>query len=127
MALDGLEGSLQARFKGRGKVSLVRYADDFVITGATQTRLEDEIKPLVAQFLKERGLALSEEKTRIVHIDERFDLLGFNFRNYHGKRLITPAKASIAAVKEKVRAIGKAGRSLPQDALIRQLNPVIRG
>jgi RNA-directed DNA polymerase len=127
MALDGLERLLQARFKGHGKVNLIRYADDFVITGATQALLADEAKPLVAQFLKERGLELSEEKTRIVHIDQGFDFLGFNFRKYHGTLLITPAKASITAVKEKVRTICKAGGSLPQDAVIRRLNPVIRG
>jgi RNA-directed DNA polymerase len=126
-ALDGLEGLLLGRFKGRYKVNLVRYADDFVITGASQGLLEEEVKPLVAQFLKERGLALSEAKTRIVHIDKGFDFLGFNFRKYHGKLLIKPAKASIAAVKDKIKALCKASGSLPQDVLIRQLNPIIRG
>jgi RNA-directed DNA polymerase len=127
MALDGLEGLLQAHFKGRHKVNLIRYCDDFIITGATPSLLENEVKPRVVQFLKERGLELSEEKTRIVHIDEGFDFLGFNFRKYHGKLLIKPAKASIAAVKDKIRAIFEASGSLPQDALIRQLNPIIRG
>ena len=127
MALDGLEGRLQRRFKGHHKVNLVRFADDFVITGATRALLEDEVKPLVVQFLAERGLELSEEKTRIVHIDQGFDFLGFNVRKYNGKLLIKPAKSSIAAVKEKVRGIAKAGVSLPQDALIRRLNPAIRG
>ena len=127
MALDGLEWRLRERFKGRHKVNLVRYADDFIITGASRALLEDEVKPLVAQFLKERGLVLSEAKTHIVHIDEGFDFLGFNFRKYHGKLLIKPTKASIAAVKGKIRAILKTGGSLPQEALIRRLNPIIRG
>jgi RNA-directed DNA polymerase len=127
MALDGLERLLSERLKRRHKVNLVRYADDFVITGATQEVLQDEVKPLVVQFLKERGLELSEEKTRIVHIDAGFDFLGFSFRKYHGKLLIKPAKSSIAAVKGKIRAIIKAGGSLPQDALIRRLSPIIRG
>jgi RNA-directed DNA polymerase len=127
MALDGLEARLQARFQGRHKVNLVRYADDFVITGASATLLADEVKPLVQQFLTERGLALSEAKTHIVHIDDGFDFLGFNLRKYRGKLLVTPAKPSIAAVKEKVRGILKTGTSLTQDALIRRLNPVIRG
>ena len=124
-ALDGLERLLQVRFKGRYKVNLVRYADDFIITGASQGLLEEEVKPLVVQFLKDRGLELSEAKTRIVHIDEGFDFLGFNFRKYHGKLLIKPAKASVAAVKDKIQSIFKASGSLPQDALIRQLNPII--
>ena len=81
----------------------------------------------MVQFLKERGLELAEEKTRIVHIDQGFDFLGFNVRKYNGKLLIKPATSSIAAVKEKVRGIFKAGSSLPQDPLIRRLNPVIRG
>lgn len=106
---------------------MVRYADDFVITGASQALLEDEVKPLGVQFLAERGLELAEEKTRIVHIDQGFDFLGFNLRKYNGKLLIKPANSSIAAVKDKVREILRTGRSLPQDVLIRRLHPVIRG
>ena len=101
MALDGLQSRLLRRFKGQS-VYLVRYADDFIVTGMTQAVLADEVKPLVKEFLKERGLELAEEKTRIVHIAHGFDFLGFNFRKYHGKLLIKPAKASIAAVKGKV-------------------------
>ena len=127
MALGGLEQRLRARFHARDKVSLVRYADDFIITGASSTLLADEVKPLVQQFLKKRGLELSEAKTRIVHIDDGVDFLGFNLRKYPGKLLITPAKPSIAAVKEKVRTILETGGSLSQDVLIRRLNPVIRG
>ncbi|MBK1702598.1 group II intron reverse transcriptase/maturase [Thiococcus pfennigii] len=127
MALDGLAQRLRARFQPRHKVQLVRYADDFIITGTSTALLADEVKPLVQQFLKERGLELSEAKTRIVHIDDGFDFLGFNLRKYHGKLLIKPAKPSIAAVKEKVRIIFRTGASLPQDVLIERLNPVIRG
>ena len=69
IALDGLAERLKTHFKGRYKVNLVRYADDFIITGVSQTLLEEEVKPLVVQFLTERGLELAEEKTRIVRID----------------------------------------------------------
>jgi RNA-directed DNA polymerase len=106
---------------------LVRYADDFVITGVSREMLDDEVQPLVTQFLAERGLELSEEKTRIVHIDQGFDFLGFNVRKYSGKLLITPAKSSISAVKEKVQELFKTGRGLSQGVLIQRLNPVIRG
>ncbi len=68
MALDGLEQRLRAQFHARDKVNLVRYADDFIITGASSTLLADEVKPLVQQFLMERDLELSEAKPRIVHI-----------------------------------------------------------
>jgi RNA-directed DNA polymerase len=126
MALDGLQSLLLRRFKGR-HVHLVRYADDFIITGATCALLAEEVKPLVTQFLKERGLELSEEKTHIVHIDYGFDFLGFNLRRYQGKRRIKPAKTNIAAVKEKVQVPLNDGVSLPQGILIHRLNPIIRG
>ena len=110
MALDGLEVCLKMRFKACHKVHPVRYADDFVITGCSRTLLEDEVKPLVVQFLAERGLELAEEKTRIVHIDQGFDFLGFNIRKYNGKLLIQPAKSSIAAVKEQGSGHPQGGR-----------------
>ena len=58
------------------KVHLVRYADDFIITGTSQVLLKDEVQPLVEHFLRERGLELSHEKTRITHIKNGFDFLG---------------------------------------------------
>ena len=79
MALDGLEQLLASHFPKRRKagiqtkVNLVRYADDFIVTGASKELLEQEVKPLVEQFLRERGLELSSEKTVITHIDQGFD------------------------------------------------------
>ena len=127
MALDGLERALKARFRRHHKVHLVRYADDFIITGVCAALLADEVQPLVEQFLMERGLTLSREKTQIVHIETGFDFLGFNVRKYHGKLLIKPAPSSIAAVKDKVRRILKTGISQSQGLVIQRLNPVIRG
>lgn len=66
-------------------------ADDFIITGRSKEALE-EIKPLVVDFLQERGLTLSEEKTKITHIDDGFDFLGYNIRKYKGVLLIKPSK-----------------------------------
>ncbi|WP_245232408.1 group II intron maturase-specific domain-containing protein [Thiorhodococcus minor] len=102
-------------------------ATRLIITGVSRALLEAHVKPLVVQFLKERGLELAEEKTRIVHIDQGFDFLGFNVRKYQGKLLIKPAASSIAAVKERVQGIIRTGKGLPQGVLIRRLNPVIRG
>ena len=90
------EGNLQSTDRPALPSLSHSFTLDFIITGMTQAVLADEVKPLVRQFLKERGLELAEEKTRIVHIDNGFDFLGFNFRKYHGKLLITPAKANIA-------------------------------
>ncbi len=58
------------------KVHLVRYADDFIITGTSKELLRDKVQPLVAHFLKERGLELSHEKTSITHVDDGFDFPG---------------------------------------------------
>ena len=90
MTLDGLQGLLAKRFKAintrkmyyNPKVYLVRYADDFIITCENRETLENEIKPMVKEFLAVRGLTLSEEKTKITHIDDGFDFLGFNIRKY---------------------------------------------
>ncbi len=127
MALDGLEKALSENFKKCDKIHYVRYADDFIITGASKELLDNDVKPVVEQFIEERGLSLSAEKTLISHINEGFDFLGFNIRRYKGKLLIKPAKSSIANVKKKIRETLKTNKSLKTDSLIGLLNPVIRG
>jgi hypothetical protein len=89
--------------------------------------LEDEVKPVITAFLSERGLSLSEDKTRITHIEEGFNFLGFNIRKYQGKLLIKPAKESIKRVMHKIRNTFKANSSVKTVDLIKQLNPLIRG
>lgn len=131
MTLDGLERTLLAKAckgsRNPSKVNIVRYADDFIITGATREVLEDEVMPLVVQFLAQRGLSLSQEKIRITHINDGFDFLGMNVRKYDGKLLIKPAKTSIQRFMRKLRDLVKSNASLRHDRLIRLLNPVIRG
>jgi RNA-directed DNA polymerase len=124
--LDGLESVLKEKFKGR-KVNYTRYADDFIITGESKELLENEVKSTVIEFLKERGLQLSEEKTVITHISKGFDFLGFNIRSYNGKVLTKPARKNIKAVTEKIKKIIETNRQTEQEALIGLLNPVIRG
>src|SRR5690606_9350315 len=105
VVLNGLESGLIAHMEARHgksrakklKLNVVRYADDFVITGISKEMLDSEVKPWVEAFLKERGLELSAEKTRTVHIDEGFDFLGWNFRKYAGKLLIKPSKKNAQA------------------------------
>jgi len=125
MALDGLEGEL--KFPRRLKVNFVRYADDFIVTGTSKELLEQEVKPVIIRFLKERGLTLSEEKTKVTHIEEGFDFLGQNIRKYGGKILIKPAKKNIKNLLEKVRKVLKAYMTARQEVVIRTLNPIIRG
>lgn len=132
MALDGLEGFLREYFpktwKGqRVKVNVVRFADDFLITSCTRVFLVEMVKPLVVQFLQERSLELSVEKTRVTRIEDGFDFLGQNVRKYNGKLLIKPSKKSIKALLEKIRRIVKANKQTKTENLIRLLNPVIRG
>ena len=109
------------------KVNYTRYADDFVITGYSKELLENEVKPLVREFLKTRGLELSEEKTRITHVEEGFDFLGWNVRKYEGKLLIKPSKENVKAFLRKVGKIVGANKMAKQANLIETLNPVLRG
>ena len=79
------------------------------------------------EFLQHRGLTLSEEKTKITHIEDGFDFLGQNVRKLKGKILIKPSKRNIKKLLEKVRAIIKKNSQAKTENLILQLNPVIRG
>jgi RNA-directed DNA polymerase len=133
MALDGLEAAVYASVgssklaRSKAQLNVVRYADDFVVTGASKEVLEFKVLPAVRQFLAVRGLELSEEKTRITNIAEGFDFLGQNVRKYGGKLLIKPARKSVKALLDKVREIIKGSASVTQEALIQKPNPVIRG
>jgi len=127
----GLTGHLCAKYgkakASKLKIGAVRYADDFVITGGSKELLEDEVKPWVEQFLAVRGLRLSTAKTRVVHIDEGFDFLGWNFRKYAGKLLIKPSKKNMQAFYEKLRKTISENIGAKQENLIQLLNPMLRG
>lgn len=125
--MSGLEKAIKAVTKPKDKVHLIVYADDFVITGATAELLEKKIKPVVQEFLNERGLNLSSEKTKISYIRDGFDFLGFNVRKYGHKLLIKPSKASIKCFLGEIREIIKTRPSVKTEELIRTLNPKIRG
>jgi RNA-directed DNA polymerase len=136
--LDGLERLLKEKFPTKkplssfgGKfacVNLIRYADDFIITGRTKELLEGEIKPLVEQFLQERGLELSPAKTVITHVEKGFDFLGQNVRKYpNGKLLIKPSKKNIKTFLDGIRKTIKAALGMSAADLIHKLNPKIRG
>lgn len=138
-ALDGLQDLLakafpKTRYRGSNpllrnrKVNLIRYADDFVITGDSRELLENQVKPLVQEFLAQRGLVLSPEKTLVTPIEEGFDFLGQNIRRYpDGKVLTTPSKKSVKALLERIRQLLKVHKATTTYALITQLNPIIRG
>lgn len=136
LTLDGLETLLRRHFpkevRHQGKrwypkVNLIRYADDFVITGASRELLENQVKPILENFFAERGLNLSPEKTVITHVKDGFDFLGQNVRKYHGKLLIMPSKKSVKALLRKVRSLLTKHKMAKQEMVINILNPIIRG
>jgi RNA-directed DNA polymerase len=132
LALDGLERKLLERYPKpktgyNAKVNYVRFADDFIVTGISKALLEQEVKPLIEQFMGERGLLLSQEKTVITHINDGFDFLGQQVRKYNGKLIIKPSRKNVSAFLRKVRTLIKANKQATAGNLIVQLNPLIRG
>lgn len=133
MTLDGLQAMLETRFQRIDlygprrtyypKVHLIRYADDFIVTAQRRDMLEQEVMPMIKEFLQTRGLTLSEEKTKITHIEDGFDFLGFNIRKYKGKLLIMPSKESQKRFQQKVNEIVNSHKTIPQESFIRLLNP----
>lgn len=137
IALHGLEEALGITRTSRGFLkgtrAVVRYADDFVVFCESKEDAEQVLTILTA-WLAERGLHLSEETTRIVHLTEGFDFLGFTIRRYKNPRartgyklFITPSKESVHRLRERLRAEWRALVGHPLDALIKRLNAIIRG
>lgn len=134
MTLNGLEAIFldkypkNLRHGWEAKVNVIRFAADFIISGSSKELLENEVLPMVREFLCERGLTLSEAKTRITHINEGFDFLGQHIRKYNNGRLfIKPSKKSQKALLRKVRSIINNNKQATAGNLITQLNPVIKG
>jgi RNA-directed DNA polymerase len=134
IALHGMEQAAGARYttgKHAGVImagcpALIRYADDYVaLCHTSQEALE--VKARLAAWLAPRGLAFNEDKTRIVHLDEGFDFLGFNVRRYRGKLLIKPSKAAIRRIRERLRTELRSLRGTNAPTVIKKLNPIIRG
>jgi RNA-directed DNA polymerase len=131
MTLDGLEDTLGKEFL------LTRYADDFVILGKTKNSLSKEALPAVNEFLKQRGLQLNLNKTKIVSIDEGFEFLGFFFREYpdsnrkkgtkQGIFLVKPSPDKVKKFKKKLSEIVKDHKHKHPTMLIIKLNQVLRG
>jgi RNA-directed DNA polymerase len=140
MTLDGLQSLVSKAVKpydicqnGKRKrivpkINLVRYADDFIVTARDKETIENILLPLIRQFMSERGLTLSEEKTKITHINDGFDFLGFNIRKYpNGKVLTKPSKDSMKSFCEKIRLKIKSNKTAKASSIVRMLNPMITG
>ena len=126
IALSGLEQELTKKYK-KCKVNIVSYADDFIITGKSKELLEQEVIPTTAEFLRERGLELSNTKTQITHINDGFDFLGFNIRKYGEKCITKPSKTAVKTFLQDINKIIKTNVGAKTENLLFQLNPKIRG
>jgi RNA-directed DNA polymerase len=142
VARDGMERLFDAedaegrpqkptRHKGINKgIAVIRYADDFVITAPTREVLETYARPHMADFLQQRGLALNEGKTRIIHIREGLNFLGFHIRKFGSreeKLLTVPQKEKALKHVRAIRSYLDAHKQTPAVKVIKALNPVIRG
>jgi RNA-directed DNA polymerase len=131
VALHGMEQAAGVRYLSEGWIrvdspALIRYADDLVVL--CHSRQEAiAIKARLAAWLAPRGLAFNEDKTRVVTLDEGFDFLGFNVRRYGTKPLIKPSKAAIRRIRERLRTELRSLRGTNAQAVIKRLNPIIRG
>jgi len=121
------------RRKGLGTWRLVRYADDFVVMVAGTRANAEALRNEVAEVLAPMGLRLSEEKTRVVHLDEGFDFLGFHVRRRRKRgtsqrQVYTyPSKKSLTSLKAKVRRLTNRSSLIPPKALLLRLNALLRG
>jgi RNA-directed DNA polymerase len=127
ITLDGLENIVNDLSEDGNSIRFVRYADDFICTAKSKEILQEKVLPAITEFLKDRGLELSIEKTKITHIDEGFDFLGFNIRKYGEKLLIKPSNASTKKFSESLREVIKNLGNTSTIKLISSLNSKIRG
>lgn len=137
IALHGIEDALGVKYSNLGYYlrgpQVVRYADDFVVFCSTREEAEEVIKTLT-MWIKQKGLTLSQEKTKIVHLSEGFNFLGFNVRHYKAintktglKLLIKPSSEFMQETRRKLRQIWLDNNSQKVEVIIEKLNPVIRG
>jgi RNA-directed DNA polymerase len=138
IALHGMEEAIGVKYDYRGQLigkrAVVRYADDFVCFCESREDAE-HVQHILVEWLKVRGLTLSEEKTRIVHLTEGFDFLGFNVRHYPApqtsrsgwKLLIKPSKEAVQDVQKKLKDQWNKAQGTSVQSVLAKLNPIIRG
>ena len=110
VALHGMEQAAGVRYREGGSTLravpgtpvLVRYADDLAALCASRAQAE-QVKARLAGWLEPRGLALNEAKTRIVHLSQGFDFVGFSIRRYPNCAVFDPAGAVTRASGSELR------------------------
>jgi RNA-directed DNA polymerase len=121
------------RRAGLANYKLVRYADDFVVLVSGSQAHAHALREEVAAVLAPMGLRLSKAKTKVCHIDEGFDFLGFHIQRRHkrgtAKRVVYtyPSKKALASIIDRVRALTSRSSHPTLAVLLRQLNPVLQG
>ena len=136
VALHGLEQAAGCRYavarSGRepgaapGTPVLVRYADDFVVLCHDEAQVQ-QVRSGLEEWLAPRGLRFNEEKTKVVHLAEGFDFLGFTVRRTGGKLIIRPSTAACQRLRERLRTEVKALHGHNAEAVVRRLVPIVRG
>lgn len=140
IALNGVEKIIKEANPLRKGIStgvhLIRYADDIIITARTK-EIATRNKDILSEFLTKRGLSLSENKTKVTHIKEGFDFLGFNIKRriwnpkYNADTdqetvlIIKPSEKGIKKLKGTIRKIINMNKPLKK--IISEANPVLRG
>jgi RNA-directed DNA polymerase len=135
VALHGMEEAAGVRYIPTGSNAgtarpgspvVIRYADDLLALCHSREQAE-QVKARLAAWLAPRGLVFNEDKTRIVHLDDGVDFLGFNARRYRGKLLIKPSKAAVKRIRARLTAEMRALRGHNAQMVLIRLNPIIRG
>ena len=143
IALDGMERMYGAETRtgnyiwpsSRGGfnkgVSLIRYADDFVVISPSRKRIIEYVLPKLKLFLMKRGMQLNKLKTHIVHRTDGFDFLGFRIQQYSGKGrrvcLAKPSKKSVQRHLRNIKDVLSENKQAKAIDIIKRLNPIIRG
>ncbi len=139
VALHGMEEALQVKYDRRGCTDregdyvIVRYADDFLVMARTKEKCQ-KAKEKLSEWLQQRGLKLSDEKTKIRHLKEGVDFLGFNVRQYRNPNrrrghvtLVKPSRESQRRFKREVKYLWRKALGIPLLQVIRKINSKITG
>ena len=131
LTLNGLEKYLGKEFL------TTRYADDFIVAGKSPEELRNVALPKINSFLLERGLKLDLDKTRVFSIEEGFDFLGLNFREYSdigrvkgtkkGIFLVKPSPIKVKTFVRELVVIIKEYKNRSSYDLVSKLNQKLRG
>jgi RNA-directed DNA polymerase len=136
VALHGLEEAAGVRYHTSGRRTgdtrpgspvVIRYADDLVALCHTRQEAE-QVKARLAEWLAPRGLAFNEDKTKIVHLMQGFDFLGFNVRRYrNGALLIKPSRAALIRIRQRLAVEMRRLRGTNAAAVLVTIAPIVRG